>query len=51
LLTINKKHEQAIKKYLKVKDTPSIHEKKLWKKVNKYEKILYYIPGTLCICV
>jgi hypothetical protein len=51
LLTIKKKHEQAIKKYLKIKDTPWVFEKMLWKKVKKYNKIFTYIPGVLCVCV
>lgn len=51
MLTINKKHEQAIKKYLKIKDAPWIHEEKLWLKVQKYQKIISSAPGVLCVCV
>jgi predicted nucleotidyltransferase len=51
LLTIEKKHEKILEDYLKIKNSPWIHEKKLWKKVDTYKKTFSYIPGVLCICV
>jgi hypothetical protein len=51
LLTINKNQLEAIKKQLKIKDAPGAHEQILWKKVQKYQKILSLAPGVECICV
>lgn len=51
MLTIDKKHEKLLAEHLKIKDSPWIHEQKLWKKVERYKKIFSYVPGILCICV
>jgi len=48
---ISKNHEQKLKKYLWIKNTPWKNEQKLWEVTRKYTQLFSKVPGIQCICV